>query len=83
VIPRGNLSEAVFKGRISEYFKVQTEAVKKQNQVRSKSTMPIKIKATVTASGLNYEITKPGAGPNIAVMGDTAVVNYTGKTVRR
>jgi len=81
VIPRGNLSEAVFNGRISEYFKVQTAAVTKAEPGKIKKYVADKgIKATVTASGLNYEITKPGAGPNIAV-GDTAVVNYTGKTI--
>jgi FKBP-type peptidyl-prolyl cis-trans isomerase FkpA len=38
------------------------------------------LKATKTASGLQYEITKQGSGPKIA-KGDTAVVNYTGKLV--
>jgi FKBP-type peptidyl-prolyl cis-trans isomerase len=36
------------------------------------------LKVTTTASGLNYVITTPGTGPTPAV-GDTAVVNYTGR----
>ncbi len=38
------------------------------------------ITATRTASGLYYKIDKPGTGANPG-MGDTVVVNYTGKTM--
>ncbi|OOQ58668.1 FKBP-type peptidyl-prolyl cis-trans isomerase [Mucilaginibacter pedocola] len=79
VIPRGNLSDAVFQGRISEYLKTTAEAAQKAEPAKIKKyNEDNKITATVTASGLNYQITTPGSGPNI-INGDTAVVNYTGK----
>nr|WP_294944260.1 FKBP-type peptidyl-prolyl cis-trans isomerase [uncultured Mucilaginibacter sp.] len=79
VIQKGNLSEVVFQGRISEYMKAQAEAVKKTEPAKLKKYIDDnKLKTTVTASGLNYEITTPGTGVNVA-SGDTAVVNYTGK----
>lgn len=79
VIPKGTLSDAVFQGRISDYFKVQTEALKKAEPAKIQKYIADKnIKATKTADGLYYAITKPGSGPNVAV-GDTAVVNYVGK----
>lgn len=79
VIQRGNLSDAVFQGRISDYMKTEAEAVKKAEPAKIKKyNEDNKITATVTADGLNYQITAPGAGANI-VNGDTAVVNYTGK----
>lgn len=79
VIPRGSLSEVVFQGRISDYVKSQTEVLKKAELARIKKyAEDNKITATTTASGLSYQITQQGTGANIAV-GDTAVVNYTGK----
>ena len=79
VIQKGNLTDPVFQGRIADYFKVQTEAIKKAEPIKiQKYIADKKIKATKTASGLFYEITKPGSGPMI-VNGDTAVVNYTGR----
>jgi FKBP-type peptidyl-prolyl cis-trans isomerase FkpA len=79
VIPRGSLTDVVFQGRISEYMKGQVEAVKKAEPARIKKYADDnKLKLQTTASGLQYQIDKPGSGPNI-VAGDTAVVNYTGK----
>jgi FKBP-type peptidyl-prolyl cis-trans isomerase FkpA len=79
VIAKGALTDPVFQGRISDYFKVQTEAIKKAEPAKiQKFISDKKLKATKTASGLQYEITKPGSGP-VPVVGDTAVVNYTGK----
>jgi FKBP-type peptidyl-prolyl cis-trans isomerase FkpA len=79
VIPRGTTTEAAFNAHITDYFKVQTEAVKKQEPAKIKKFVDDKkLKTTTTASGLQYEITKAGSGPN-AVVGDTAVVNYTGR----
>jgi FKBP-type peptidyl-prolyl cis-trans isomerase FkpA len=79
VIPRGNLSDAVFQGRISDYLKGQSEVVKKAEPAKLKKYLDDnKITPTVTASGLNYQITTPGSGPVVA-NGDTAIVNYTGK----
>ncbi|TFF35807.1 FKBP-type peptidyl-prolyl cis-trans isomerase [Mucilaginibacter psychrotolerans] len=81
VIPRGNLSEVVFQGRISEYMKAQADAVAKAEPAKLKKYADDnKLKTTTTASGLVYEISAPGSGANIAI-GDTAVVNYTGKLI--
>lgn len=79
VIAKGKLSEQVFQGRISEYFKTVSEGLKKKEPgIITKYIADNDLKVTKTASGLNYVITKPGTGANILV-GDTAVVNYTGK----
>jgi FKBP-type peptidyl-prolyl cis-trans isomerase FkpA len=79
VIPKGNLSDVVFQGRISEYFKQQADAIKKLEPAKIKKFVEDKkLKTTTTTSGLQYVITKPGVGAN-AAPGDTAVVNYTGK----
>ena len=79
VIPKGNLSDVVFQGRISEYFKQQADAIKKVEPAKIKKFVEDKkLKTTTTASGLQYVITKPGAGPTPA-LGDTVVVNYTGR----
>jgi FKBP-type peptidyl-prolyl cis-trans isomerase FkpA len=79
VIPKGTLSDVVFQGRVSEYFKAQAEAIKKQEPAKLKKFVADKkLKITTTASGLQYAITKPGSG-NFPVAGDTAVVNYTGR----
>jgi FKBP-type peptidyl-prolyl cis-trans isomerase FkpA len=78
VIPRGNLSDVVFQGRISEYVKAQAEVLKKAEPAKIKKYADDnKLKTSVTPSGLNYVITTPGSGPTIA-KGDTAVVNYAG-----
>jgi FKBP-type peptidyl-prolyl cis-trans isomerase FkpA len=79
VIPRGNQTEAVFNTHITDYFKALADAVKKQEPAKIKKYVSDKnIKGTTTASGLVYQITKTGSGPN-AVAGDTVLVNYTGK----
>ena len=78
VIAKGKLSEQVFQGRISEYFKGVSAALKKREPgIIEKYIADKSLKVTKTASGLNYVITKPGSGTN-AMVGDTAVVNYTG-----
>lgn len=79
VIPRGNLSDVVFQGRISEYMKGQADAIAKAEPAKIKKYADDnKLKTTTTASGLVYEISAQGSGATIA-NGDTAVVNYTGK----
>jgi len=81
VIAKGKLSEQVFQGRVTEYFKAESEKMQKAEPVKLKKYLDDNsMKATKTASGLYYQVTKPGSGPNIA-KGDTAVVNYTGKLV--
>jgi FKBP-type peptidyl-prolyl cis-trans isomerase len=79
VIAKGNLADNIFKGRIDEYFKGVTEQLKKAEPAKiQKYIADNNLKTTKTASGLNYEITKPGTGPT-PTAGDTAVVYYTGK----
>jgi len=79
VLAKGNLADNIFKARIDDYFKGQTEELKKAEPAKiQKFITDNKITATKTASGLYYQITKPGVGPAPAA-GDTAVVYYTGK----
>lgn len=79
VIAKGSLNEQVFRGRITDYLKSETEAVKKQEPAKiQKYIADHHLKLEKTASGLQYVITNPGTGAKPAV-GDTAVVNYTGK----
>jgi FKBP-type peptidyl-prolyl cis-trans isomerase FkpA len=79
VIPRGSQTEQVFNNRITDYFKAQAETMKKSEPAKIKKYMDENdVKATQTASGLYYQITKEGSGAKLAP-GDTAVVNYTGK----
>ncbi len=79
IIPKGKLTDAVFQGRVSDYFKAEGEKMKAQEPGKiSKYIADNNIKASKTATGLQYQITKPGSGPVIS-KGDTAVVSYTGR----
>jgi len=81
VIPKGTLTDPLFQGKISDYFKAEAEELKKSEPAKIKKYVADKnLKTTTTASGLQYVITKPGSGANLAI-GDTAVVNYTGRTL--
>jgi FKBP-type peptidyl-prolyl cis-trans isomerase FkpA len=78
VIPRGATPEALLTHTLPITLKHKA-SIKKQEPAKIKKFVEDKkLKTTTTASGLQYEITKPGSGPN-AVIGDTAVVNYTGR----
>jgi FKBP-type peptidyl-prolyl cis-trans isomerase FkpA len=79
VIAKGKLSDQVFNGRIEAFEKTQSDALKKAEPgIIKKYIADNKLKVTTTADSLNYIITTPGTGPTPAV-GDTMVVNYTGK----
>jgi FKBP-type peptidyl-prolyl cis-trans isomerase len=79
VIAKGALTEQVFRGRIQDYLKTLTDAMKAQEPGKIKKYIADhNLKTTKTASGLNYVITTPGSGP-VPAIGDTAVVNYTGR----
>ncbi len=81
VIAKGNLNEQVFRGRVMDYIKSQGDALKAQEPAKIKKYIADhNLKVEKTASGLQYVITTPGTGAKPAV-GDTAVVNYTGKMV--
>jgi FKBP-type peptidyl-prolyl cis-trans isomerase FkpA len=79
VIPKGKLTDSVFRTQIDGYLKTEMDKAKsgeasKFNAYVSKEDK----KPTVTTSGLNYVITKQGAGAK-AAPGDTVLVNYTGR----
>jgi FKBP-type peptidyl-prolyl cis-trans isomerase FkpA len=79
IIAKGNLDPKVFQGRVEAYQKSLSDVAQKAEPAKIKKYIADNnLKVTTTASGLNYVITTPGSGPNIAV-GDTAVVNYTGR----
>ncbi len=78
VIPKGKLNDSLFNGQVKAYLKV--EADKSKNSEASKFNKYITskgLKPVVTASGLNYVVTKEGSGIKAAA-GDTVQVNYTG-----
>jgi FKBP-type peptidyl-prolyl cis-trans isomerase FkpA len=78
VIPKGTLSESLFRGKIDEFLKAEMEQAKTAEAVRVKAYLSSKnLNPKVTTSGLNYVISKEGAGTK-ANPGDTVVVNYTG-----
>lgn len=78
VIPKGTLSDSIFQGKIDAFLKAEIESAKNSeagkvsNYIKSKD-----LKTTVTASGLNYVITKEGSGPKPAP-GDTVKLDYSG-----
>ncbi|MFD0765985.1 FKBP-type peptidyl-prolyl cis-trans isomerase [Mucilaginibacter lutimaris] len=79
VIPRGNQTDPVFQAHVTDYFKAQSEIIKKKEPAQIKKYIEDKkLQLTTTPSGLQYKINTPGSGPNVA-KGDTAVVNYTGR----
>ncbi|RFZ91822.1 FKBP-type peptidylprolyl isomerase [Mucilaginibacter conchicola] len=79
VIAKGNTTDPVFQKHISDYFAALKEAAQKKEPVAiNKFIADKKLQMTKTASGIQYQITKPGSGPNIQ-NGDTAVLNYTGR----
>jgi FKBP-type peptidyl-prolyl cis-trans isomerase len=79
VLAKGALTEQVFRGRVQDYLKTLTEGMKAQEPGKIKKYIADhNLKVTTTSSGLNYVITTPGTGPTPAI-GDTAVVNYTGR----
>jgi FKBP-type peptidyl-prolyl cis-trans isomerase FkpA len=79
VIPKGKLTDSVFRSQIDTYLKAEMDKAKgaeatKFNAYVSKQDK----KPTVTTSGLNYVVNKMGNGPK-AAPGDTVLVNYTGR----
>ena len=79
VIPKGKSTDQVFQAKVEEFMKAEMDKAK--NAEASRIAAYIKkedLKPTVTASGLNYVITKESKGP-VAKAGDTVEVNYSGK----
>jgi len=78
VIPKGKLTDSLFRGKIDEFLKAEMDKAKNGEAAKVKAYVSSKnLKPTVTPSGLNYVITKQGAGTK-ANPGDTVVVHYTG-----
>ncbi len=78
VIPKGKLDEKAFGDKINEFLKADAEAAKNGESKKFKAYIESKgLKPTVTASGLNYVVSKAGSGVK-AQVGDTVEVNYTG-----
>jgi FKBP-type peptidyl-prolyl cis-trans isomerase FkpA len=79
VIAKGNLSDQVFQGRYMDYMKSLADVAKKAEPVNVKKYIDDnKLNVTKTDSGLYYMVTKQGSGIK-PVIGDTVVVNYTGR----
>lgn len=79
VIPKGGQTDQIFQAHITDYFKAQSAAMSKLEPAKvQKLIADNNLKVTTTATGLMYQVVKPGYGPTIAP-GDTAVVIYTGK----
>ena len=79
VIAKGKLSDQVFQGRVEAYVKTLSDVLKKEEPAKiQKYITDNNLKVTTTKDSLNYVITTPGSGSTPAV-GDTMVVNYTGK----
>ncbi|WP_461449677.1 FKBP-type peptidyl-prolyl cis-trans isomerase [Mucilaginibacter sp.] len=79
VIPKGTLSDQVFQAEITDYMKAQAQVFKLREPAAIKKYIADnKLNVKETPDSLYYVITQPGTGPTAAV-GDTAVVNYTGK----
>ena len=79
VIPKGKLTDSVFRAQIDTYLKAEQDKAKNGEAAKFNAFLTKgSLKPTVTATGLNYVITKEGSGPK-PVAGDTVLVNYTGK----
>jgi FKBP-type peptidyl-prolyl cis-trans isomerase FkpA len=79
VIAKGTLSDQVFQTEITDYIKSQSLVFKNREPGLIKNYIADnKLAVKQTPDSLYYVITQQGTGPN-AVVGDTAVVNYTGK----
>lgn len=76
---KGKLNDQQLGEQVTKYF--EAEVAKLKDAEAGKVDTYIKknkLTATKTASGLQYVVTEKGSGKNAAV-GDTVVVNYTGK----
>jgi FKBP-type peptidyl-prolyl cis-trans isomerase FkpA len=77
VIPKDTANAAAFESKVQTFFAAETDRVRNNENQRITNYITSKgLKPTVTASGLNYVITKQGTGPKAAV-GDTVDFNYT------
>src|SRR5690606_13219526 len=79
VIPKGELTDSIFHAQIQTYIEAEQEKVKNaETENITKYIEKNKLDVKTTTSGINYIIETEGKGP-IARVGDTVVVNYTGR----
>jgi len=78
IIPKGKMNDSLFQTKIDGFLKAEVDKAKNQEAGKISGYIASKdLKPTVTASGLQYIITKEGTGPKAAV-GDTVKLDYTG-----
>ncbi len=78
VIPKGKLTDSLFRDKIDTFLKAEIDKAKNTENAKLKSYIAAKnLKTTVSPSGLNYVVTKESTGVK-AAEGDTVQVNYTG-----
>jgi len=76
---KGQLTDSALYTQIDNYFKGELEGLKKAEEGKISSYVSSnKLEPKKTASGLQYVITSEGKGEK-PVLGDTVVVQYTGK----
>jgi len=81
LIAKGTQTDQVFQGVIADYVKKETDKIQQAEPAKiEKYIADNKLKATKTATGLYYVVTKQGTGP-LPIAGDTVGVNYVGKLV--
>lgn len=79
VLAKGTMDDKAFQAKIGEFFKAEGDKARAAEPIKIKKYIADKnLKTIQTPSGLNYVITQAGSGDKIA-LGDTAVVDYTGK----
>jgi len=79
VIPKGKLTDSVFRSQIDTYLKAEMDKAKSGEAAKFNAYVGKEDKKpNVTTSGLNYIVTTQGNGPK-ASAGDTVLVNYTGR----
>ncbi|MCI0920307.1 FKBP-type peptidyl-prolyl cis-trans isomerase [Sphingobacterium rhinopitheci] len=76
---KGQLTDSALYGQLDTYFKGELEGLQKAEAGKiTKYVADNKLEPKKTASGLQYVVTEEGKG-NKPALGDTVVVNYTGK----
>ena len=78
---KGDLTDSAMYAQVDEYFKGEIEGLKNAEEGKLAGYVASnKLETKKTASGLQYVVKQEGSGKNAAV-GDTVVVNYTGRLV--
>lgn len=76
---KGQLTDSALYSQLDTYFKGELETIQKAEAGKvTKYVADNKLEPKKTASGLQYVVTEEGKGAKPA-LGDTVVVNYTGK----